>query len=281
MNSTGRRASDTRRVPRLTAWRHASTTNAPHASRSDTSSSRSRRSPRCRFAAPRLAPRWPAPALLRPAARECRRASRCVARGPAPASAAAIRSERMASSAAHSAATAVSAGGRRWASSAMSVAASEAAASSSRPSSSHCRVAVRRACSALARSPCAVSVSAAVSRARGGPDRSRKASATSALAATQRAWARGSPWPKPRAARRSNSRARARSPSCAMAMPRSASAGASLRSATCLSAPRASPAASARADALISESMSAGYTTALWQRGDRANSSVHVPCNRT
>jgi hypothetical protein len=49
--------------------------------------------------------------------------------------------------------------------------------------------------------------------------------------------------------------ARARSPSCAIAMPRSASAGASSRNATRLSAPRGSPAASARAAAVISESI--------------------------
>ena len=54
---------------------------------------------------------------------------------------------------------------------------------------------------------------------------------------------------------RSRALARARSPSCAMAMPRSASAGASSRSATRFSAPSGSPAASARAAAVISESI--------------------------
>src|SRR5262249_43300696 len=49
--------------------------------------------------------------------------------------------------------------------------------------------------------------------------------------------------------------ARTRSPSCAIAMPRSASAAASSRSATRFSAPMGSPAASARAAALISESI--------------------------
>jgi hypothetical protein len=49
--------------------------------------------------------------------------------------------------------------------------------------------------------------------------------------------------------------ARTRSPSCAIAMPRSASAGASSRRATRFSAPRGSPAASARAAAVISESI--------------------------
>ena len=57
----------------------------------------------------------------------------------------------------------------------------------------------------------------------------------------------------PRAAARAF--ARTRSPSCAIAMPRSASAGASSRRATRFSAPRGSPAASARAAAVISESI--------------------------
>src|SRR5262249_19850254 len=61
--------------------------------------------------------------------------------------------------------------------------------------------------------------------------------------------------PKRRAALRRSIFARARSPSCAIAMPRSASAGASSRSATRLSAPIGSPAASARAAAVISESI--------------------------
>ena len=58
-------------------------------------------------------------------------------------------------------------------------------------------------------------------------------------------------------ARRACSRAlaRTRSPSCAIAMPRSASAGASSRSATRFNAPSGSPAASARAAAVISESI--------------------------
>ena len=49
--------------------------------------------------------------------------------------------------------------------------------------------------------------------------------------------------------------ARTRSPSCAIAMPRSARAGASSRRATRFNAPRGSPAASARATAVISESI--------------------------
>ena len=54
---------------------------------------------------------------------------------------------------------------------------------------------------------------------------------------------------------RSRAFARTRSPSCAIAMPRSASAGASSRNATRFNAPSGSPAASARAAAVISESI--------------------------
>src|SRR5262249_55713494 len=61
--------------------------------------------------------------------------------------------------------------------------------------------------------------------------------------------------PKARAARRRSIFARTRSPSCAIAMPRSASAGASSRRATRFSAPSGSPAARARAAAVISESI--------------------------
>ena len=61
--------------------------------------------------------------------------------------------------------------------------------------------------------------------------------------------------PKPLAARRSRTFALTRSPSCAIAMPRSASAGGSSRSAIRFSAPSGSPAASARAAAVISESI--------------------------
>ena len=88
-----------------------------------------------------------------------------------------------------------------------------------------------------------------------GQPRSRETSAISASATTQRARATASRGPKARAARRSSALARTRSPSCAIAMPRSASAGASSRKATTFSAPSASPAASARAAAVISESI--------------------------
>src|ERR1700752_3539269 len=67
--------------------------------------------------------------------------------------------------------------------------------------------------------------------------------------------ATGSLGPKARAASRRSSFARAKSPSCAIAMPRSASAAASSRSATRFNAPRGSPAASARAAAVIRESI--------------------------
>ena len=61
--------------------------------------------------------------------------------------------------------------------------------------------------------------------------------------------------PKARAALRRRAFARTRSPSCAIAMPRSARAGASSRRATRFNAPRGSPAASARAAAVVSESI--------------------------
>ena len=61
--------------------------------------------------------------------------------------------------------------------------------------------------------------------------------------------------PKARAALRTRAFARTRSPSCPIAMSRSASAGASSRKATRFSAPSGSPAASARAAAVISESI--------------------------
>ncbi len=66
------------------------------------------------------------------------------------------------------------------------------AASSRRPSRSSRRTAIRRACSALARSPRASSVVDAAASARGEPRRSRIARATSASATTQRARASSS-----------------------------------------------------------------------------------------
>ena len=77
----------------------------------------------------------------------------------------------------------------------------------------------------------------------------------SASATIHLARATASLGPKARAALRTSAFARTRSPSCAIAMPRSASAGASSRKATRFSAPRGSPAASARAAAVIIESI--------------------------
>src|SRR5438094_739144 len=112
-----------------------------------------------------------------------------------------------------------------------------------------------RAYAALTRSPCASSVARAASSAFAGQPRSREASATSASATMHLARATASLGPKARAARRRRAFARTRSPSCAIAMPRSARAGASSRRATRFNAPRGSPAARARAAAVISESI--------------------------
>src|ERR1700733_6221513 len=113
-----------------------------------------------------------------------------------------------------------------------------------------------RACAALSRSPCASSVARAASSNLTGQLRSREASAISASATRHLARATASLGLKARAALRKRALARTRSPSCAIAIPRSASAGASSRRATRFNAPRGSPEASARAAAVISESMS-------------------------
>src|SRR5580700_7096870 len=128
-------------------------------------------------------------------------------------------------------------------------------ASSRRPIRRRRRTPRYRACAAFTRSPCCSSVTRAAASVFAGQPRSRETSAISASATTQRARATASFGPKARAALRSSAFARSRSPSCAIAMPRSASAGASSRSATRFNAPRGSPAASARAAALISESI--------------------------
>src|SRR5438128_11633800 len=112
-----------------------------------------------------------------------------------------------------------------------------------------------RACAAFTRSACASSVARAASSAFAGQPRSRGTSAISASATTHLARATASFGPKARAARRRRAFARTRSPSCAIAMPRSARAGASSRRATRFNAPRGSPAARARAAAVISESI--------------------------
>jgi hypothetical protein len=106
--------------------------------------------------------------------------------------------------------------------------------------------------------PAAVSIFCAARTApcaSAGQPRSRETSALSASVTTHLARATASFGPKARAARHRRSFARTRSPICAIAMPRSASAGASSRRATRFNAPRGSPAASARAAAVIGESI--------------------------
>src|SRR5262245_37030008 len=133
--------------------------------------------------------------------------------------------------------------------------ASARSASSRRPIRRRRRTARFRACAAFTRSPWASSVARAASSAFAGQPRARAASAISASATTHRARATASLGPNARAARRTRALARTRSPSCAMATPRRARAGGSARRATRFSAPRGSPPASARAAALISESI--------------------------
>jgi hypothetical protein len=129
------------------------------------------------------------------------------------------------------------------------------AASSMRPISRRRRISRCRACATLTRSPCASSVIRAASSAFAGQLRSRETSAISASATTHLARATASFGPNARAALRSSAFARTRSPTCAMAIPLSASAAGSSRSATRFKAPRGSPAASARAAAVINESI--------------------------
>ncbi len=133
--------------------------------------------------------------------------------------------------------------------------ASVRSASSSCPTRRRRRASMWPAWAALARSPCCSSVARAAASVFTGQLRSRETSAISASATTHLARATASRGPNARAALRSSVFAFARSPSCAIAMPRSASDGASLRSATRFSAPSGSPASSARAAAVISESI--------------------------
>src|SRR5260370_32349338 len=128
-------------------------------------------------------------------------------------------------------------------------------ASSMRPIRRRRRTSRYRACAAFTRSPCASSVARAASSVFAGQPRSRETSAISASATTHLARATASFGPKARAAFRRRAFARTRSPSCAIAMPRSARAGASSRKATRFNAPSGSPVASARAAAVISESI--------------------------
>src|SRR5438045_224362 len=88
--------------------------------------------------------------------------------------------------------------------------------------------------------------------------------------------ATASPAPKPRAALRKRAFARTYSPSCAIAMPRSARAGASSRRATRFNAPRGSPAASARAAAVIRESIGIPSHWSLPPFGYPAPGAPHV-----
>ena len=88
-----------------------------------------------------------------------------------------------------------------------------------------------------------------------GQRRSRETSAISASATTHLARATASFGPKARAALRERTFARPRSPSRAIGISRSASAVASWRKATRFNAPRGSPAASARAAAVMNESV--------------------------
>src|SRR5439155_24079195 len=162
-----------------------------------------------------------------------------------------VRRRRIAIPATTSSWAVLNAGGKGAGSSSASV----RSALSMRPIRRRCRTSRYRACAALTRSPRASSVARAASSAFAGQPRSRETSAISASATTHLARATASFGPKARAARRRRAFARTRSPSCAIAMPRSARAGASSRRATRFSAPRGSPAASARAAAVISESI--------------------------
>ena len=161
-----------------------------------------------------------------------------------------VRKRRIAIPATTKSWAALDAGGKGAGSSSASL----RSASSRHPINRRRRTSRYRACAAFTRSPCSSSVARAASSAFAGQPRSRETSAISASATTHLARATASFGPKARDARRTSAFARTRSPSCAIAMPRSASAGASSRKATRFSAPRGSPAASARAAAVISES---------------------------
>ena len=174
----------------------------------------------------------------------------CLARASA-ARAALVRSRRIAIPATTSSWAARDAGGSGVGSSS----ASARSASSRRPIRSRRRTSRFRACAAFTRSPCVSSVARAASSAFAGQPRSRETSAISASATTHLARATVSLDRKRALHCRNRVFARTRSPSCAIAMPRSARAGASSRSATRFNAPRRSPAASARAAAVISDSI--------------------------
>ena len=150
-------------------------------------------------------------------------------------------------------------------------------ASSMRPIRRRRLISRYRACAALSRSPCASSVARAASSAFADQPRSRETSATSASATMHLARATASFGPNARVARRRRAFARPKSPSCAIAMPRSARAGASSRRATRFNAPRGSPAASARAAAVINESI--GIPSHLSLPPFEAQTSIYLMTN--
>ena len=188
---------------------------------------------------------------LPPSAQEYLRRARLRSARASAARAVFVRRRRIAIPATTSSWAALDAGGKGVGSSSASV----RSASSRRPIRRRRRTSRFRAWAAFIRSPCASSVTRAASSAFGGYPRSRETSAISASATTHLARATASRGPNARAALRSRAFARTRSPSCAITMPRSASADGSSRNATRFNAPRRSPAASARAAAVISESI--------------------------
>ncbi len=138
-----------------------------------------------------------------------------------------------------------------------SISSIKCSASSSRPISSKRRTSSVRACAALTWSPCASRVARAASSASASQPREtvRETRAISASATTHRARALAFAGPNLRAALPRSVLARTKSPNWAIAMPRNARPGASSRNATHFNAPIGSPAASARAAAVISEAI--------------------------
>jgi hypothetical protein len=250
-NNTGRVASDTSPPLWRATCRHASTMKASDASKPSTSSRRNDRSvpPAISRAAGELrasSARSTSAVNAGICASRAARASRVSA-----ARAVRARSWRIATAATTSSWAVLAAGEKGDGSSSIS----PEAASSIRPIRRRRRTSRCRACAAFRSSPCASSVARAVSSAFAGQLKSRETSAISASATTHRARATISFEPKARPALLRSVFARPRSPSWAIAIPRSASAGGSSRSATRLSALTASPAASARAAAVIIESI--------------------------
>ncbi len=250
--STGRVASETTRFSFRTTLRQASTTSAPEESSVSTSSMRRDRSPplpiRRATGASSTSDALSTSAVS--AGMSASRAARSARASDIRAAFACRR--RMAMPAMTSSRAARVAGGSGMPESSS---ASARSASSRRPMRSRRRASRLRACAALTWSPCASRVDLAASSVFVGQPRSRETRAISASATMQRARATACLWPKACAALLRRVFARPKSPSCAIAMPRSASAWASSRKATRFSTPRRSPAASARAAAVISESI--------------------------